>query len=80
MKLTFYGLYKQQDRVKNQDHRYSIILIEQNGEEIICDFSHLIPYQFRDKCRSMSKETAMLAYIDEIRNVNFLDPKRIVRS
>jgi len=38
-------------------------------------FGEIIDDLFRDawdKCRSMSKEAAMTAYIDEIRKVNFL--------
>jgi hypothetical protein len=37
-------------------------------------FGEIIDDLFRDawdKCRSMSKEAAMTAYIDEIRKVNF---------
>jgi len=58
MKLTFYGLYKQATAGPCQEQRPSIF-----------NYINRAKWDAWDKCRSMSKEAAMTAYIDEIRKI-----------
>jgi len=58
MKLTFYGLYKQATGGPCQEPRPSIF-----------NYINRAKWDAWDKCRSMSKEEAMTAYINEIRKI-----------
>jgi len=58
MKLTFYGLYKQATVGPSQENRPSIL-----------NYVNRAKWDAWDKCRSMTKEAAMTAYIDEIRKI-----------
>ncbi|CAF0765112.1 unnamed protein product [Adineta steineri] len=58
MKLTFYGLYKQATAGPCKEARPSLF-----------NYINRAKWDAWDKCRPMSKESAMLAYIDEIRKI-----------
>ncbi|CAF3234178.1 unnamed protein product [Rotaria socialis] len=58
MKLTFYGLYKQATAGPCNEPRPSVF-----------NYINRAKWDAWDKCRSMSKEAAMTAYIDEIRKI-----------
>ncbi|CAF3953422.1 unnamed protein product [Rotaria magnacalcarata] len=58
MKLTFYGLYKQATAGPCNEPRPSLF-----------NYINRAKWDAWDKCRSMSKEAAMTAYIDEIRKI-----------
>ncbi|CAF4928429.1 unnamed protein product [Rotaria sp. Silwood1] len=58
MKLTFYGLYKQATKGPCKESRPSVF-----------NYINRAKWDAWDKCRSMSKEAAMTAYIDEIRKI-----------
>lgn len=78
LKLTFYGLYKQATVGPCNEPRPSIFNYINRAKwyfskiEIFLFFLWRINPGFRDawdKCRPMSKQAAMVAYIDEIRKV-----------
>lgn len=58
MKLTFYGLYKQATVGPCNESRPSFFNLVNRAK-----------WDAWDKCRSMSKQAAMVAYIDEIRKI-----------
>jgi acyl-CoA-binding protein len=67
MKLTFYGLYKQATTGPCKEARPSVF-----------NYINRAKWDAWDKCKSMSKEAAMTAYIDEIRKVNFRRKKEFL--
>ncbi|CAF2760528.1 unnamed protein product [Rotaria sp. Silwood2] len=58
MKLTFYGLYKQATAGPCKEPRPSLF-----------NYINRAKWDAWDRCRSMTKESAMTAYIDEIRKI-----------
>ncbi|CAF0965594.1 unnamed protein product [Rotaria sordida] len=58
MKLTFYGLYKQATAGPCKEPRPSVF-----------SYINRAKWDAWDRCRSMTKEAAMAAYIDEIRKI-----------
>ena len=60
------------DLAKKHDHLFLTMSVERNGRKknfyLIDELENLFREAW-DRCRTMTKEQAMLAYIDEIRKV-----------